>query len=156
MLFCVKIDYLIMLKPQEHPSSVNIIKWAYQKPKPSTVGLKQDVQSAWDEAITTIDNADLLLTLALDRNCPRRVNILRYLYFLVGTSVSRHAGSDVAKIKELLETAKSSSDKVIINWVTRSRIILGDLRKFDYTEWCLGGFVDRDISIMYASSPQPQ
>ncbi len=103
----------------------------------------------WDEQITVIENADLLLTLASDQNCPRRAFILKCLYSLVGTSASKHVDVDMAKINALLDKAKSSSDRVILNWVDRSRIILRDLRKFDYTEWCLGGFSEKDLPMIH-------
>ena len=131
-----------MTKPIFIHSSPDISKWAYQKSKLESI-------PNWDEMITTIENADLLLTLALDQNCPRRASILRCLYSLVGTSASKHDYVDIAKINALIERAKSSSDTVILNWVNRSRIILKDLRKFDYIEWCQGGFSEKDLPIVH-------
>lgn len=131
-----------MIKPFFKPSSLSIKKWAYQKSKLRSI-------PEWGELITTIKNADLLLTLALDQNCPQRASILRCLYSLVGTSASIHVEVDIAKINALLDKAKSSSDQVILNWVTRSRIILGDLKKFDYIEWCEGGFSEKDLPIVH-------
>src|SRR3989338_108406 len=128
----------IMIKSFSITSSLSITKWAYQKSKQKSI-------PEWDELITIIDNADLLLTLALDQNCPQRASILKCLYSLVGTSASKHFEGDIAKINALLEKAKSSPDQVILNWVNRSRMILGDLRKFDYTEWCQGGFSEKDL-----------
>ncbi len=127
-----------MLKPLSIRLPLSITKWAYQKSKIKSL-------AGWDEMVTTIENGDLLLTLALDQNCPQRASILKCLYSLVGTSASRHVEADVAKINELLEKAKSSHDQIILNWVDRSRIILGDLRKFDYMEWCQGGFSEMDL-----------
>ena len=124
------------------PSSISITEWAYQKSKLKFI-------PEWDELITTIENADLLLTLALDQNCPRRASVLKSLYSLVGTSVSKHVEVDIAKINVLLDKAKSSSDQVILNWVNRSRIILGDLKKFDYMEWCQGGFSEKDLPAVH-------
>lgn len=118
-----------------------IKKWAFQKSNPEYI-------SGWDEKITIIENADLLLTLSLDQNCPQRAFILKCLYSLVGISASKHVASDIAKINKLLDKAKSSSDQVIINWVNRSRMILNDLRKYDYIEWCQGGFSEKDLPIV--------
>lgn len=122
------------------PSHPFILKWAYKKSKPNPM-------PDWDEQITIIENADLLLTLALDKNCPRRAAVLKSLYSLVGICASKHNALDIAKIKELLDKAGSSCDQIIINWVNRSRIILNDLRKFDYIEWCEGGFSEKDLPI---------
>lgn len=122
-----------------HSPSPSIKKWAYQK-SPSEVPPK------WDEQITTMDNAEILLTLASDPNCPKRAYILKCLYFLVGYSVSKHVAGDIEKINVLLDNVKSS-DQVILNWMNRSRLILRDLRKYDYVEWCQGGFVDKDLSM---------
>jgi hypothetical protein len=127
-----------MIKPYLIPSSVSITKWAYQKSR------LKDIPE-WNELITNIENADLLLKLVLDQNCPRRAFILNCLYTLVGVSVSKHIDMDIAKIKELLDKANTSSDQVVLNWVNRSRIILNDLRKYDYIEWCQGGFSEKDL-----------
>lgn len=127
-----------MTKSVLYPSSLSIKKWAYQKSK-------LDSLPDWNEAITTLANADLLLTLASDQRCPRRAFILNCLYFIVGTSASKHVEVDIQKINALLDKVQSTSDQVILNWVRRSRIILGDLRKFDYIEWCQGGFAERDL-----------
>ena len=131
-----------MIKPIFNASPLSITKWAYKK-----TNLK--ITPEWEELITTIENADLLLTLALDQNCPQRASILKCLYSLVGTSASKHFEGDIAKINALLEKAKSSPDQIILNWVNRSRMILGDLRKFDYTEWCQGGFSEKDLPMVY-------
>ena len=131
-----------MIKPFFISSSLSITKWAYQKSKLKSI-------PEWDEQITTIENADLLLTLAIDQNCPQRAFILKCLYSLVGTSASKHVDVDIAKINVLLDKAESSPDQVILNWVNRSRIILRDLKKFDYTEWCQGGFSEKDLPTVH-------
>jgi len=131
-----------MIKSFFIPSSLSITKWAY---------LKSQLKSTpeWDEQITTIENADLLLTLVLDKNCPQRASILKCLYSLVGTSASKHEDVDITKINVLLDKAKSFPDQVIVNWVNRSQMILGDLRKFDYKEWCQGGFSEKDLPTIH-------
>ena len=131
-----------MIKSDFISSSLSITKWAYQKSKLNSI-------PEWDELITTIENADLLLTLVLDQNCPRRASVLKCLYSLVGTSASKHVEADIAKINMLLDKAKLSSDQVILNWVNRSRIILIDLKKYDYVEWCQGGFSEKDLPIVH-------
>ena len=131
-----------MIKPFFISSSLSITKWAYQKSKLNST-------PDWDELITTLENADLLLTLASDKNCPQRPSVLRCLYSLVGTSASKHVDVDIAKINVLLDKAESSPDQVILNWVNRSRIILRDLKKFDYIEWCQGGFSEKDLPTVY-------
>lgn len=124
------------------PSPLSIRKWAYQLSKLQSM-------PEWDDQITTIENADLLLTMAVDQQCPQRAAVLKCLYFLVGYSASKHISGDIYKINMLLDKVQSSPDQIILNWVNRSRIILHDLRKFDYTEWCKGGFVERDLSIVH-------
>lgn len=130
-----------MIKSDFISSSLSITKWAYQKSKLNSI-------PEWDELIT-IENADLLLTLVLDQNCPQRASILKCLYTLVGKSASKHVETDIAKINMLLDKAKSSSDQVILNWVNRSRMILIDLKKYDYVEWCQGGFSEKDLPIIH-------
>lgn len=127
-----------MSKPISISSSDSITKWAYKKSKRTSV-------AGMDEVMATLENADLLLTLASDINCPRRAFALRCLYSMVGASVSKHIDVDIAKINVLLDKANGSSDLVIINWVNRSRLILRDLRKYDYIEWCQGGFSEKDL-----------
>lgn len=127
-----------MIKSFSLTSPLSIREWAYQKSTLKSI-------PEWNELITIIDNADLLLTLASDQNCPQRATILKCLYSLVGSSASKHIDVEIAKIKALLDKAQSSPDIIILNWVKRSRMILGDLRKFDYTQWCLGGFSEKDL-----------
>lgn len=103
----------------------------------------------WDASITVIENADLLLDLALDPDCPQRASILRCLYSLVGTSVAKHIDFDILKINEMLDKAKASSDQIILKWVKRSRMILRDLKKYDYIEWCQGGFSEKDLPAVH-------
>lgn len=131
-----------MIKPFFISSSLSITKWAYQKSN-----LKSTPE--WDEQITTMENADLLLTLVSDRNCPQRASVLKCLYSLVGTCASKHVDVDMVKINVLLDKAKLSPDQIILNWVNRSRIILKDLKKFDYVEWCQGGFSEKDLPIVH-------
>ena len=128
-----------MTKIISNSSSASIKKWAYQKSN-------QEPLPNWNQLITTLENADLLLSLVADVNCPQRAYLLKCLYSLVGTSVSRHAESDIAQIKVLLSKVASSEDQVILNWVSRSRVILRDLRKYDYVEWCNGGFAEKDLA----------
>jgi hypothetical protein len=130
-----------MIKPVYNASSFSLTKWAYKK-------TNLEIPPEWQELISSIENADILLTLALDQNCPRRAYILKSLYFLVGTSASKHVDVDIVKINELLNKAAISTDRVILNWVNRSRVILADLRKYDYTEWCKGGFSEQDLPMV--------
>lgn len=131
-----------MIKLFVIPSSSSITKWAYQK------SIHHSVPD-WDEQITTIENADLLLTLASDQNCPQRASVLKCLYSLVGKGASKHIDVDIIKINALLDKATVSPDQIILNWVNRSRIILRDLKKFDYTEWCQGGFSEKDLPTVH-------
>lgn len=131
-----------MIKPFFISSSVSITKWAYQKSQLESM-------TEWNEEITTMENADLLLTLASDQKCPQRASVLKCLYSLVGISASKHVEGDAERINVLLDKAQSSSDQIILNWVNRSRIILKDLKKFDYTEWCQGGFSEKDLPTVH-------
>lgn len=131
-----------MIYPFTAPSSLSITKWAYQTSKSETL-------PDWDEMITTLENADLLLKLVSDLKCPRRASVLRCLYTLVGISASRHIDVEIVKIKELLDKAKYSPDKAIVHWVEKSRMLLGDLKKFDYIEWCKGGLSEKDLPTVH-------
>jgi hypothetical protein len=139
MLMSTKVS---MVKSLQNASFRSITKWAYQKSKHNFIPM-------WDETITTIENADLLLQLASDQQCPQRSFILKCLYTLVGTSVSKHVPINITKINILLDKANSSSDTIIINWVNRSRLILKDLRKYDFVEWCQGGFSEKDLPLVH-------
>ncbi len=121
------------MKDLHNPSQSEIKKWAYQATK------KEPIQE-WNLIITTIENGELLVSLAADVTCPKRPYFLRCLYFLVGESVSKHRTEDKGRIEQLLATAEGFHDPHIVNWVQRSKSILKDLRKFDYKEWCEGGF----------------
>lgn len=99
----------------------------------------------WDMVITTLGNGDLLLSFASDPDCPKKAYFLQCLYSLVGDSVAKHREGAREKIETLLANAGSSQEAHIINWVARSRSILYDLRKFDYAEWCGGGWARKDL-----------
>jgi len=113
--------------------------WAYKKSEQKLPPQLQDMQ-------TVVKHADLLLTFASDPKCPQRANVLNCLYSLVGNSVSKHDSPDMNLLNELLTKAGTHQDKIILNWVARSRVILRDLRKYDYVEWCGGGFVRKDLA----------
>ena len=130
-----------MKKPILSSTSISITKWAYQK---SRINPFPD----WNDQITTLDNAELLITLVSDAKCPQRAALLRCLYSLVGISVSKHVDVDMMKLKLILDKANLSTDRVILNWVQRSRIILKDLRKYDYIEWRKGGLSEKDLPII--------
>ena len=130
-----------MIKPGLNPSPSSIKKWAYQKSK-------QVPLPHWDEIITSIENGDILLTLASDKLCPQRAYVLHCLYLLVGNSASKHVETEIRQINLLLAKASPSDDPVIFNWAARSRVILSDLRKYDYVEWCKGGFVQKDLPVV--------
>jgi hypothetical protein len=98
------------------------------------------------ELETVVENSELLFTLASDQHCPRRAYILNCMYSLIGQSISTHDNSDISLIKTFLDKAAQRQDAVILNLVARSKIIMRDLRKYDYVEWCGGGFVRKDLA----------
>jgi len=118
-----------------------IKKWAYQQPKrPPLLQL--------EELDTIVNHADLVLSLVSDSNCPQREYILNCLYLLVGNGVSRHEEADIRKIHILLDKVTNAHGTVVLNWASRARMILRDLRKYDYVEWCKGGFVHKDLALV--------
>ena len=126
-----------MFKPTDHLTAEHIRRWAYKKNKAGS-------NPVWNDTLIDFSHANVLLDIAHDPDCPRRAAILNCLYMLTGTIVSKHEVSDVAKLRELLDSVRTT-DQVINNWANRSRVILQDLRKYDYAEWCEGGFADRDL-----------
>jgi hypothetical protein len=117
----------------------NIKKWAYKKSDP-------EVPTQFEEINVVVKYGELFLTLAADQTCPKRAPILSCLYSLIGKSASKHLNSDMSLINSLLDKAATYQDTVILNWVARSRAILLDMRKYDYVEWCEGGFVRKDLN----------
>lgn len=130
-----------MIKLTDTVTPASIKKWAYKK-------TPQDPLPQLDELGTVVENAELLLTLVSDKNCPQRAHILNSLYTLVGRSVSKHSEADIGLINILLNKAAEYTALAITNWVTRSRLIMRDLRKYDYVEWCEGGFVHKDLAMI--------
>jgi len=121
-------------------SSVTIKRWAYKKSKESPPANLFNLQNI-------VEYSDLIFRFAADKNCPQRNSILHHLYYIVGESVSKHSEEDIKMIQVLINKVSSSHGSVIENWVTRTKMILKDLKKYDYVEWCSGGFVMRDLQM---------
>jgi len=128
-----------MIKPTNALTAAKIRSWANKK-------TKQDLLPQLQDLAVVAQYAELLVSLASNKDCPQRVNILNCLYSYVGKSVSQHTTPDFHAISDLLDKAANSDDVIILNWVARSRIILRDLKKYDYVEWCGGGFVGKDLA----------
>lgn len=128
-----------MAKSSSTITASSIKKWAYSK---STQGVPPPLK----ELPVVVEHADLLMMLASDQQCPQRAQILNCLYSSVGKSVSKHMTSDLGLINTLLSKASTQENTIILNLVNRSRLILKDLRKYDYVEWCDGGFVRKDLA----------
>lgn len=92
-----------------------------------------------------VAHADVLISLIEDIQCPQRGFILNALYRIVGKTISQHSKADIHLIETLLDIASANKTEIIVNWVKRSKTILKDLRKYDYTEWCEGGFARKDL-----------
>lgn len=128
-----------MIKPTNALTAAKIRSWANKK-------TKQDLLPQLHDLTVVAQYGELLVSLASDKDCPQRLNILNCLYSYVGKSVSQHATPDFHVINDLLDKAAQNEDTIILNWVARSRVILRDLKKYDYVEWCGGGFVEKDLA----------
>lgn len=127
-----------MMKSSPVLTDSKIKKWAYRKSD-------QEQKIKLDKLETVVEHSDVLFSLVSDKDCPQRTYILHCLYSLVGKSVSQHSTSDTGLVDSLLTKAEHYQDPVILNWVSRSRTIMKDMRKYDYVEWCEGGFVNKDL-----------
>jgi hypothetical protein len=130
-----------MTSSKDHLTHTVIKKWAYQQPKQQPLPQLEDLE-------TIVEHADLLLALVSDSECPQQEYILNCFYLLVGNGVSRHENDDIQQIQILLDKVTSEHSIIVINWATRVRMILRDLRKYDYVEWCKGGFVHKDLAMV--------
>jgi hypothetical protein len=126
------------MKSEKILNSVTIRKWAYKKPN-------QNLPVQFEELDNVAENGELLLSLVSDKLCPQRINIMNCLYSVIGKSASKNIKTNINLINTLLAKAELHHDLFISNWVSRSRIILQDMRKYDYVEWCEGGFVRKDF-----------
>jgi hypothetical protein len=133
-----------MMESTDVITQAAIKKWAYKKNS-------QKLPHKLEEVETVVEHGDLLLSLVVDQTCPQRAAIVDCFYSLVGRSASMHIQKDIDLINILLTKAALYTDPVIINWVTRSKVILRDLRKYDYAEWCGGGFTRKDLGIVNPS-----
>jgi hypothetical protein len=113
-------------------------KWAYKKSN-------QELPVQLNELGIAVENSDLLISFVVDERCPKRATILGFLYSLIGKNASKHLTSDNSLINILLSKAELNEHPIIKNWVARSRIIMNDMRKYDYVEWCEGGFARKDL-----------
>lgn len=121
-----------------NPTREEIIEWAYSD--------ELEPEQDWNLAVTEINNASLLLTLASDDNCPKRLYFLFCLYLLVGDDVRTNGGAHggVEAITLVLNHAEVFPHGDIIKWIERSRQLLAEPNLFVYSDWCDGGFVRKD------------
>lgn len=112
-------------------------KWAYAK-KPSP--LENLLEITFFETFT-----EDLINYINDQHCPQRTVILDSFYKIVGHSISKNNLQDKNSIQQLVNRIEPKHGLLMNNWAYRARIILKDMRKYDYNEWCDGGFSKKDL-----------
>jgi hypothetical protein len=131
---------------------IDVIAWAYANDG-DDCGPGQD----WDILLADPRNEDVLLQLASDEHCPKRIFFLHCLYILVGDYVHvLHAGVALPfPIEPLLTQATASSDPMIKTWLERSRYLIAHPETFDYDLWCSGDLIRKDnLRISMAENAQ--
>ncbi|WCN37018.1 hypothetical protein [Aneurinibacillus uraniidurans] len=121
------------MKDPWNPTHEEIIEWAYDKDSLC----EQD----WDLAITDMENADVLLSLASDSSCPSQSFFLNCIYLLVGDAI--RSKKSVNEIIELLNRAEKINEPHIRKWIERSKVLIEKPETFNYELWCDGGFAYR-------------
>jgi hypothetical protein len=112
-------------------------KWAYAKKSSPLIDL---LEVSFFEIY-----AEDLITYLNDQRCPQRLLILDSFYKIVGHSISKNNLPEKNSIQQLVNRIQPKHGPLMNNWAFRARIILKDMRKYDYIEWCDGGFSNKDI-----------
>lgn len=116
-----------------NPTKDEIMEWAYD------VGAEYPGQDWEIVAVAHLENAELLLNLASDENCPKRRWTLVNLYLVVGNEIRTKKYSDnIEYFKKILIKASKIENLNIQKWVKRSHDLINHPEKFDYRAWCLG------------------
>ncbi len=127
------------MKDPQNPTHDEIKKWAYNPIAIDPMG--QD----WDLIIASDENADLLLELASDENCPNKNYFLKCLYLYIGDSLPSNKASKISqKAEDLVEKAKESVDPEIQRFVKRSENLFQHPEDFHYKDWCDNALVNND------------
>jgi hypothetical protein len=120
---------------------IDVVAWAY-----ANDGGHCEPMQDWDILLADPRNEDVLLQLASDELCPKRIFFLHCLYILVGDYVRvLHAGVAIPfPIEPLLTRATASNDPIIKTWLEQSRYLIAHPETFDYDLWCGGGLIRKD------------
>jgi hypothetical protein len=129
------------VKDPFHPTHEEIERWA------RTPGELYPVED-WDIIIADDENSDLFLRLAGDPTCVNHDGVLGLLYAYAGQVVRIGAAERIAKLKELVERAKTFDLDGVQLWASRATAAIAGTgpdprpraRREDYEFWFCGGW----------------
>lgn len=123
-----------MFKDSQHawnPTSEEIRIWAYN----NELIPEQD----WELAVNSFENIPMICSFVDDKECKHLSFFLSSLYVFTGDIVRGEEIEEYNKLTELLKklevTAKSEELKA---WITRSKELIQNPKKYDYRLWGLG------------------
>lgn len=117
-----------------NPTLSEIRRWAYE------YDVEEPCQ-AWDLSLMWRGYEELYIELAADENCPNNRFFLSILYRMVGDQVRRGTDNQTEfNLRDFVAKADSFDNKALKSWQTRSMDLLRHPEKFDYDQWCAGGF----------------
>lgn len=91
-------------------------------------------------------HAEELIHYLNDSVCSQRLCILDSFYKIVGTTVSKSKREETNTIEALVNSIAGQHGILMNNWAGRTKVILRNMRKYDYMEWCESGFAKMDLN----------
>ena len=128
------------MKDPFNPTHEELRTWAYD---PNAMAPTQD----FDLMVAELFNADLILELTADENCPNRGFFLGCTYLIVGDAVrTKFRLNSKEKIEEFIRDAEKVGGDLLTLFVLDAKDLLENPRKFNYTNWCDSGLARMRLS----------
>jgi len=129
----------MVMRDPWNPQQAEIREWAYSEDQ-----LEPDQD--WDLVLANLDELDLYLEIAADDACPNWGYFLRVLYLVVGDAVRTEFQTESREdLEALLEATRAFAKRRFDLLRERAEDLIARPETFDYDNWCLGGFVRRDL-----------
>lgn len=122
------------MKDPWNPTQEEIKRWAYDT---GPISEEEKNMQDWELAVYGIKNIDLIISLVLDKECPKRKIFLGCLYVFVGDVIRREQKEEWDELEAILSKASHLKDTDIIDWVNRSKDLLAQPEKYEYKYWGL-------------------
>jgi hypothetical protein len=127
------------MRDPSNPTPAELLEWAYDP--------DADCDEDFDLIVATPENAELLLRVADDDQCPKQLFFLDCLYRLVGAVAATDGRfMSESQIRRLIDRGTTGASASLRRWADRAAVLLADPHTFDQSTWQDGGWaLDDDV-----------